>query len=275
MKDEDIAFVCFTDAAVGNRPDMSSTGGHLVGMAHSDFLSGKKGIIILFSWRSGKLQRIARSSLSAEIQSLGEGEQELMYVRAEWSELLGHPLNLRNPSESTSRIPGALVIDAKSVFDSFHKGLGASAAFSLKEKYAALELMAITENLRRQNTPLLWVSSDVQLADGLTKASAADALHFLQRGQLWMIKYDPEFIAAKRKKAVSFPNDLQEMPDDLKDQTWQQLIARHDSTTFSEDFLGMSVIQHQHIMFASSGETCQCSSCGFLTQGTPSALYPL
>ena len=94
---------------------------------------------------------------------------------------------------TTSKIHAAVIIDAKSVYDAFYKGEGASSAFSLKEKYAALELMAISENLRRQNTALLWVSSDAQLADGLTKSAAAKGLsHFLQRGQLWMVKYDPE-----------------------------------------------------------------------------------
>ena len=99
-----------------------------------------------------------------------------------------------------SKIAGACIIDAKSVYDAFYKGEGASSGFSLKEKYAALDLLAITENLRRQNTALLWVASDAQLADGLTKAAAAEALlHFLQRGQLWVVKYDPELIAAKKK----------------------------------------------------------------------------
>ena len=167
QRDEDVAFVCFTDAAVGNRPDLSSTGGYLVGMCDAAFLRGQRGVTNPISWRSGKLARVARSSLSAEIQALGDGEQELMFVRAEWAELTGHALDLRKPEKTTSQIPGAVVIDAKSVYDAFYKGEGASSAFSLKEKYAALDLLAISENLRRQNTPLLWVASDAQLADGL------------------------------------------------------------------------------------------------------------
>ena len=43
--------------------------------------------------RSGKLPRIARSSLSAEVQSLAEGEQEMMLCRAAWGELLGGELD--------------------------------------------------------------------------------------------------------------------------------------------------------------------------------------
>ena len=258
-RDEDISFACWTDAAVGNRPDMSSTGGYLVAMVDSAFLRGQKGIANPISWKSGKLARIARSSLAAEIQALGDGEQELMYVRAEWAELIGLDLDLRRPEVTTSRVPGAVIIDAKSVYDAFYKGEGASAGFSLKEKYAALDLLAITENLRKQNTPLLWVASDAQLADGLTKSAAAESLlHFLQRGQLWVVKYDPEFIAAKRKKAkgLSEPR-VDETVVPTSDWTWQQLISRHDSTISSENLWGMSVFLIQPVdSFASNGGTC-------------------
>ena len=236
----------------------------MVAMVHSAFLNGQKGVANPISWKSGKLGRVAKSSLSAEIQALGDGEQELMYIRAEWAELTGYELNLRQPELATSKIPGAVIIDAKSVYDAFYKGEGASSAFSMKEKYAALDLMAITENLRKQNTPLLWVASDAQLADGLTKAAAAEALlHFLQRGQLWVVKYDPEFIAAKRKKAKGLSekilDDFAEPPSDL---TWQQLIQRHDSTNYSENLWGMSVFMVQPFEhFTSVGRTCH--SCIF------------
>ena len=80
------------------------------------------------------------------------------------------------------------------------KGDTASAAFGLKEKYSALELLAVVENLRLQQTPLLWVSSDAQLSDGLTKPAAQELMkNFLLRGQLWNVKYDPQFVAARKK----------------------------------------------------------------------------
>ena len=183
-----------------------------------------------------------------------------MYIRAEWAELTGYELNLRQPELATSKIPGAVIIDAKSVYDAFYKGEGASSAFSMKEKYAALDLMAITENLRKQNTPLLWVASDAQLADGLTKAAAAEILlHFLQRGQLWVVKYDPEFIAAKRKKAKGLQSTKVEVDLDMpaEDLTWQQFMSRQRFTHSSEESWGMSVFQVQPFdVFTCTGESC-------------------
>ena len=153
-----------------------------------------------------------------------------MFCRALWSELLGHPFNPRCPEQSTKLVKSALVIDAKSAFDAYHKGEGASAAFSLKEKYSALELLAIRENMVRQDTQLLWVSSEAQLADGLTKASAQDQFRlFMLRGQCWNVKYDPQFTAAKKK-----PKVMEDRLDDMSevelepDCTWQEFIQRRD-----------------------------------------------
>lgn len=131
-------------------------------MARRDFLTGQLGPVNPISWRSGKLPRVARSSLSAEIQALAEGEQELMFVRAEWCELLGHQLDPRQPELLTSMVSGAMIVDAKSVYDAFQKGDAATSVFGLKEKYAALELLAVGENLRKQNTTMLWVSSEAR-----------------------------------------------------------------------------------------------------------------
>ena len=93
QRDEDLCFACWTDAAVGNCPDMSSTGGYMIAMVDASFLRGQKRIANPISWKSGRLARVARSSLSAEIQALGDGEHELMYVRAELAELLGYALD--------------------------------------------------------------------------------------------------------------------------------------------------------------------------------------
>ena len=123
----------------------------------------------------------------------------MMFVRAEWCELLGWPLDLRFPDRTTSSVQAALIIDAKSAYDAIKKGDGASSGFSLKKIYAGLTLLAVTENLQHQGTMLLWVSSEAQLADSLTKASAAEMVQrFLQNGQQWVVRYDPLFWRPRR-----------------------------------------------------------------------------
>eukprot|EP00439_Symbiodinium_sp_Y106_P036519 s8678_g4.t1 len=56
---EDLVFVGWSDASLANRPDLSSTGGFLIGlMTPADVLSGH-GKVNLVSWRSQKLPRVA------------------------------------------------------------------------------------------------------------------------------------------------------------------------------------------------------------------------
>lgn len=237
VDDQDLLMVGWSDAAVANRPDLSSTGAFVIGLTHKSILEGVRTPVNLISWRSGKLPRVAKSSLSAEVQALAEGEQELMFCRALLAELLGHQLDLCAPEETTKKIAGAMVIDAKSVFDAFHKGDGASSAFSMKEKYSALELLALQENMQKQNTALLWVSSDAQLADGLTKASAQDAfMTFMKKGQMWNVRYDPGFIAAKKKK-MPLPAES-EWPEiaPTPEMTWQDILQRHEKDPPSKVF---------------------------------------
>ena len=246
MSDDDLTMIVWTDAAVANRPDLASTGGYVVGLCHKRILDGERSPVNLVAWRSGKLHRTARSSLAAELQALGEGEQELMFCRALWAELLGHEMNLLHPELTTTKVSAAAVIDAKSAFDAFHQGDGASAAFSMKEKYSALELLAVRENMTKQKTNLLWVSSDAQLADGLTKASAADLMRmFMAKGQLWNVKYDPGFVAAKKKKRQLPESQPEFDPELIEDETWSSMMQRWNASK-AKTFRPCDSVHFQH-----------------------------
>ena len=52
--------------------------------------------------------------------------------------------------------------------------------------------------------------------------------------------YDPEFVAAKRKKARNLEVDKIPLEPET-DLTWQQMLSRHGSTSYCEDLWGMSV----------------------------------
>ena len=101
QRDEDISFACWTDAAVGNRPDMSSTGGYMITTVDSSFLRGQE-VRLPEKWKAGE-----------SCQILSQCREELMYVRAEWAELPGHTLDLCRPELTASKIHAAVIIDAK------------------------------------------------------------------------------------------------------------------------------------------------------------------
>ena len=197
---EQVTFVAWSDAAVGNRPDYGSTGGYLICATTPGMSQGEQAAVTPISWRSGRLKRVARSSLAAETQAASEAEEELMLVRMQWKEMLGYDVNLRNPGTEIRSIPGILVTDAKSLYDVLHKEDLNSAAGGLQEKYSALELLSLCERVRDGQTSVRWVNSDAQIADSLTKPTKPGALHQLLQTGRWRLVYDPEFTSAKRLK---------------------------------------------------------------------------
>ena len=90
----ELSLVCWSDAALANRPNLGSTGGYVIGFMTNTSILQRTGKVNLASWRSSKLSRVARSSLAAEAQALSDAEQELMFTRLQWRELQRDVINL-------------------------------------------------------------------------------------------------------------------------------------------------------------------------------------
>ena len=122
----------WSDAAWANRPDGLSTGGYVIGIAPEEILDGKRTPVGWVSHRSGKLQRVARSSLAAEVQALTVAEDELFMLRMMWAELNGFMSDvvsgtasagreLRPMVEGVREVRACLCVDAKSIYDCLAK----------------------------------------------------------------------------------------------------------------------------------------------------------
>ena len=200
VKPEEVTFVAWCDAAVGNRPDLSSTGGYMIAATTPNVLDGEISQMIPVAWRSGKLPRVARSSLSAETQACSEAEEELMYLRVQWRGMCGHQIDLAKPGPTAEAAKGVIVSDAGSLYDLLHKKALNSSAGGLKEKYTALEALSLLERLQQTRTEVRWVHSDAQVADAMTKPNPSGSLYaFLTLGK-WRLIYDPTFTSAKRHR---------------------------------------------------------------------------
>ena len=217
---EELVAVAWTDGALGNRPDHGSTGGYLVGMSSGRLVDGEEEAVSTISWRSAQLPRIARSSsLSCEVQSCSEGDQELWFIRLQWSELNGTRIDRRNINLAAQHTAGVLVIDARACYDAIHKGLAcAGSALGLKEKNSAAELMALMENIETTQTVVRWVHSHAQLADGLTKPGARHVLKEFLTTQRWNITYDDKMRSAKVRRKVG----LHKFEEDYRSATHQE-----------------------------------------------------
>ena len=196
----DPVIVTWTDAGWTTRPDGTSQGGHVVMMADADLLAGKESHMTLLSWHSGKLSRVARSSSSAETQTAADGDDESVYVRLCMSELLFGEINIKHWQDYVRRIPAALVLDCRGVYDALARS--ASSYLGLKDKKSGLEALAFKPSLHMCGTALRWIHSAAQLGDMMTKDSdvARGPWSLLvQRGHRWKLVHDPTFESARKR----------------------------------------------------------------------------
>ncbi|CAK9061025.1 Retrovirus-related Pol polyprotein from transposon RE1 (Retro element 1) (AtRE1) [Includes: Protease RE1 [Durusdinium trenchii] len=154
-----VHFVAWSDAALANRIDLSSTGGFLIAATSEKMLLGERAPLTLVSWRSSRLARKARSSLAAETQAMSEADQELLFARLAWAEFCAFEVDLKASEKAISQIPGTVVTDAKALFDILLKSDLNSAAAGLRDKYSALEVLCLLESLAKLGTKARWVHS--------------------------------------------------------------------------------------------------------------------
>ena len=195
-----IQFVAWSGAAVGNRRDYSNSGGYFIAAAEPKISAGKPAKLNPISWKAGKLPRIARSSLSAEIQafSIAAAEEELMYIRLQWLELNGKELPIKDPASILPESPGILVTDARSLYDIVQKGPINTSGFGLKEKYSVLDMMSVFQRLRKGQTTTRWVHSDSQIADALTKYIANSSLVRVLNDGTWTLVENQNIVSSKK-----------------------------------------------------------------------------
>ena len=141
--------VAWSDASWANRRDGKSTGGYLIGVCGESALSGKRGHVSVISWGTNKLKRVAKSSMSAEMQALANTEDELHLCRLCWAEFNGLEISLSQIEDAVRQVPGTIVIDAKSTYDSL---TSANQPLQLAEKRTALELLSYLKNTEANGT---------------------------------------------------------------------------------------------------------------------------
>ncbi|CAK0860929.1 unnamed protein product, partial [Prorocentrum cordatum] len=192
--------VGYSDAAWNVRRDGSSQGGFLIFLTDYTLMQNREAPISLLAWASAKLPRVCRSSSAAEAQAASEAQEELEFCRLLLSEILLGPAPLKQWTSSCAKIPGALVLDCRGVFDALDRS--ESSALGMKDKRSALEALALKRGMAATSTSLRWCHSGAQLSDCMTKNSEKARASYnlwLQRGT-WKLIYDANFISEKQRK---------------------------------------------------------------------------
>ena len=145
----------------------------------------------ILDWKSWKLSRVSRSSLNAETQAAAEATDALEFCHSFVALMHDPALNLKQASSATSR-RSALVVDAKSLYDALKRESPVQGA---GYKRTAIEQIMLRQALVTTSSVIRWVSSERQLADGLTKTSARQLLVDRMQTQRYKLVYDDTFTA--------------------------------------------------------------------------------
>ena len=186
----------YSDASWAARPDGSSQGGMLIFLcSQSELDDGKPMPLTMVNWHSKKLPRICRSSLSAESQALAATIDEMEWCKIFFTCFTDVNIAIDGEDALQKMSMSPVATDAKSLYDATHS---ITAGMKLSERRTAIEIAIIKQRLQAVLGELFWVNSHQQLADGLTKSAARDAMAVTLARGTHKLSYDPSFIAAKK-----------------------------------------------------------------------------
>ena len=201
---QDIHVVTLGDQAHNNRPKGGSTGGLLTFIGGPSHAQGVPGTLVLLGWKTWKLQRVAIGSTDAEVQAMVEAEDLNFKTRLIWAELHGATVDkghdfLKGAEDAASHVPGILGTDSKGGYDAVVRHEGPD--LGLSNARAAIQGHQLKEGMRRVRTKLIWLASDFNLSDALTKRASEcrrSLVQFLRTG-VWMLRFNPDYIISAKK----------------------------------------------------------------------------
>ena len=148
---DSVEIVTYTDASFNNHEDGGSQGAHIV------FLKDKNNQSCPITWRSVRVRRVARSTLTAETLAFADGIDSAMFVKGIAEEML-----LVNDAK-----PILAITDSKSLYDA------AQTSTQIQDKRLRVEMSAIRDSKDKGEIEIEWTEKSGQLADALTKKGAS------------------------------------------------------------------------------------------------------
>ena len=128
---QDVRVITLGDQAHNNRARGGSTGGIITFLGGPNHDAGEPGPLVMLSWKSWKLQRVAIGTTDAEVQAMVESEDANYRARFLWGELNGAQINrhedyLQQADDLVSNIPGIVGTDSKGGYDAITREEGAN-----------------------------------------------------------------------------------------------------------------------------------------------------
>ena len=168
------------------------------------------------------------------------------YICRYWQHLKCPRLSLKELLDAETSLGPVMVTDAKALFDSHHReGLGGSVV----DKRVGLEIKVVKDRLQILQGVLKWMSSERQLADGLTKEAARNLLAERLRHARLKLTWDPLYVAAKKKSVAEMEGSKHEsIAKEKKFKKVEKVVPSENLEIISEE------IQDENVFFVRSNE---------------------
>eukprot|EP00435_Cladocopium_sp_Y103_P006371 s604_g2.t1 len=208
------------DQAHQNRPKGGSTGGLLIFLNNQDLAIGQPAPMILVTWKTWKLKRVSIGTNDAEVQALVETEDVLFRTRMLWAAINSagtvkpeERADFLHASEEEAKlVPGLLGTDSKGGYDSIM--VNESPMLGLSNTRSAIQAFQLKESLPRCLTKLLWLASDWNLSDCMTKKKE-ECRKALLRSQIRALRHGKRvlvtvcvWLAVSLVKSLTFGNSF-------------------------------------------------------------------
>ena len=152
----------------------------LIFVTTKSLLENMKAPMSLLGWSARKIDRVVKSTLSAEAYALSGAVDHVTWLRLMLMLFVNPHMEWQKPESLTEQLPHCTaIVDCKSLFDLISR----TATPRCDEHRTTLEALVIKQHLVQNMTPR-WVPTNAMLADCLTKPMEASLLReILQQAQ--------------------------------------------------------------------------------------------
>ena len=198
----ELTHVAFGDASFASPKQLASFQGSIICATSPKLLKNEKAPVSPLTWSSKKINRVVRSTLSAEAFSMSRSVDQLGWMRLLWGTIAVDNFDWRKPPEAFKMLPSAAIVtDCKSLYDLVSR----TAIPSCEEYRATLEVLLIRERCLEHCT-FRWIPTSLQLADALTKVMDPNLLRTVLATGMFQLHDEQDSLDrnAQRKQAISW-----------------------------------------------------------------------
>eukprot|EP00435_Cladocopium_sp_Y103_P006671 s1678_g2.t1 len=216
--------VSYFDASLGKERDGKSQLGGIHFLTNKEVRNGPQ-LAAPLEYHTGRSTRVVRSSMAAESNSMSVAIDRHLHLRILLDLMWKGPNEIGPDWREKLAIGGALVTDAKSLYDHMW-----STSQIPTERQTMLDLLVCKDMLQKKAYELCWVPAHRQYADALTKK---------KRGELWEAFCKAHRISLKEAAEEKAVEEHRQRLRQGQRQRRKQRFTEQSSATDQHYFFGM------------------------------------